>query len=311
MSQLRPWVDACRPKTLVAAIVPVALGGAVLAMYGAKANLLAHPDFWSTLGRCAGFALGVQVACNFANDLGDSLRGADTPERVGPRRAVAHGEISPRAMGWGIAVACGLALACGWQVGLTSPALIVAGFLAIILALAYTLGPYPLAYHGLGDVFVVACFGLQATALTVFALYKKMGDGMNVTMPWMPAILAGLGLGLLADNILLANNARDYETDTKAGKRTLVVRWGRDFARRLHGFNIIVGLGCLALVFGGWPLWLAPLAWWQHRQFRQAQQAQEFIPSLAQAAILLLLAGLVCVTVACLQGSIPIKLLLR
>lgn len=311
MSQLRPWVDACRPKTLVAAIVPVALGGAVLAMYGAKVNLLAHPDFWSTLGRCAGFALGVQVACNFANDLGDSLRGADTPERVGPRRAVAHGEISPRAMGWGIAVACGLALVCGWQVGLTSPALIVAGFLAIILALAYTLGPYPLAYHGLGDVFVVACFGLQATALTVFALYKKLSSGMDVVMPWMPAILAGLGLGLLADNILLANNARDYETDTKAGKRTLVVRWGRDFARRLHGFNIIVGLGCLALVFGGWPLWLAPLAWWQHRQFRQAQQAQEFIPSLAQAAILLLLAGLVCVTVACLQGSIPIKLLLR
>jgi 1,4-dihydroxy-2-naphthoate octaprenyltransferase len=308
MISWRPWIAACRPKTLVAAIVPVALGGAVFAIYGSSSNLFNQPAFWGTLWRCAGFALGVQVACNFANDLGDSLRGADTPERVGPRRSVAHGEISPSAMGWGIKLACLLALIFGWQVGLTSVALAVAGLLAIMLALAYTLGPYPLAYHGLGDVFVVACFGLQATALTVFALYQKLITVTEVTMPWWPALLAGLGLGLLADNILLANNARDYETDLKAGKRTLVVRWGRGFARQLHAFNVVVGLSSLAWVFGGWPLLLAPLAWWQHRQFRQAQEAKAFIPALAQAAILLLLAGVMCVTASCLHGVVPGKL---
>jgi 1,4-dihydroxy-2-naphthoate octaprenyltransferase len=104
----------------------------------------------------------------------------------------------------------------------------------------------------------------------------------------------------LADNILLANNARDLETDLVAGKRTTVVRFGRGFARGLHAFNLAAGLACLGLVFGWLPLLVLPWAVWQHRGFRQAQHAGDFVPFLAQAAGLLLVAGALCVTAACL-----------
>jgi len=307
MPALRTWIAACRPKTLVAAVAPVALGGAVVvAGYGERA-LWAEPFFIFTLLSCLGFALCVQVACNFANDLGDSQRGADTAERVGPRRAVAAGDITPQAMRRGIWVACLLALVLGLPVGLSSPWLLLAGLLAIACALAYTLGPYPLAYRGLGDVFVIACFGVQATVLTAWAFFTPTpGDcGCDdATMPWVPALLAGLGLGLLADNILVTNNARDYETDLAAGKRTTVVRFGRGFARNLHAFNTVVGLGCLALVFGWAPLALLPLGLWHHLGFRQAQRPLDFLPFLGRAAGLMLLAGALCVTATCL-GWVP------
>jgi 1,4-dihydroxy-2-naphthoate octaprenyltransferase len=303
MAALRTWIDACRPKTLVAAAVPVAVGGAVVWSYGG-------PVSGVTLGLVLlfslGFALCVQVACNFANDLGDTLRGADTAARVGPRRAVANGDITPAQMNRGIWVACLLALVVGSPVGLLSPWLALAGVLAIVCALGYTLGPYPLAYNGLGDVFVVACFGVQATALTAWSawLAAAMDCGCFSPMPWTPALLAGLGLGLLADNILVANNARDYETDQVAGKRTTVVRFGRGFACALHAVNLFGGLGCLALVFGWMPLLVLPWAVWQHVGFRKAAGPADFVPFLAQAAALLLVAGALCVTASCL-GWVP------
>ena len=299
MTIFRAWLAATRPKTLVAAVAPIALGGAVFAAYGqgpatAGAHLL-------VLSSCLGFALCVQVACNFANDLGDSLRGADTSARIGPRRAVSAGDISPVAMRRGIWIACILALILGAPVASLSPWLLLAGFLAIGCALAYTLGPFPLAYRGLGDVFVVACFGIQATTLTVWAISVAL---TNAVMPWAPALLAGLGLGLLADNILVANNARDYETDLAVGKRTTVVRFGRGFARNLHGFNSIFGLACLGHVFGWAPMILLPLALWQHFAFRKATHPADFLPFLGRAAVLMLLATILCVTATCL-GWVP------
>ena len=299
MTIFRVWLAATRPKTLVAAVAPIALGGAVFAAYGqgpatAGAHLL-------VLSSCLGFALCVQVACNFANDLGDSLRGADTSARIGPRRAVSAGDISPVAMRRGIWIACILALILGAPVASLSPWLLLAGFLAIGCALAYTLGPFPLAYRGLGDVFVVACFGIQATTLTVWAISVAL---TNAVMPWAPALLAGLGLGLLADNILVANNARDYETDLAVGKRTTVVRFGRGFARNLHGFNSLLGLACLGHVFGWAPMALLPLALWQHLAFRKAAQPADFLPFLGRAAVLMLLATILCVTATCL-GWVP------
>ncbi|MFM9167321.1 MAG: prenyltransferase, partial [Verrucomicrobiota bacterium] len=170
MSSLRAWVSAARPKTLVAAIAPVALGGAVVVARAGQPGVGSDPSFIFFLLSCLGFALCVQVACNFANDLGDSLRGADTAARVGPRRAVSAGDIAPDAMRRGIWIACLLALMLGAPVASLSPWLLLAGFLAIGCALAYTLGPFPLAYRGLGDVFVIACFGVQATVLTAWAL---------------------------------------------------------------------------------------------------------------------------------------------
>ena len=301
MTTLRAWLAATRPKTLVAAVAPIALGGAVVVAYSGAPGLWAHQVFVLTLLSCLGFALCVQVACNFANDLGDSLRGADTAARVGPRRAVSAGDISPAAMRRGIWIACVLALILGAPVALLSPWLLLAGFLAIACALAYTLGPFPLAYRGLGDVFVVGCFGVQATVLTAWAISVAL---TNVAMPWAPALLAGLGLGLLADNILVANNARDYETDLAVGKRTTVVRFGRGFARNLHGFNSIFGLACLGHVFGWAPMALLPLALWQHLAFRKAAQPADFLPFLGRAAVLMLLATILCVTATCL-GWVP------
>ena len=301
MTTFRAWLAATRPKTLVAAVAPIALGGAVVVAYSGTPGLWADQVFVLTLLSCLGFALCVQVACNFANDLGDSLRGADTAARVGPRRAVSAGDISPAAMRRGIWIACILALVLGAPVALLSPWLLLAGFLAIACALAYTLGPFPLAYRGLGDVFVVGCFGVQATVLTAWAISVAL---TNVAMPWAPALLAGLGLGLLADNILVANNARDYETDLAVGKRTTVVRFGRGFARNLHGFNSIFGLACLGHVFGWAPMVLLPLAVWQHLAFRKAAQPADFLPFLGRAAVLMLLATILCVTATCL-GWVP------
>ena len=299
MSTFRAWIAATRPKTLVAAVAPVALGGAVCVAYS-QAGFARH-GFWLLLASCLGFALCVQVACNFANDLGDSLRGADTAARVGPRRAVSAGDISAAAMRRGIWVACGLALVLGAPVALLSPWLLLAGLLAIACALGYTLGPFPLAYRGLGDVFVVACFGVQATVLSAWVV--SLG-WLASDMPWAAALLAGLGLGLLADNILVANNARDYETDFAVGKRTTVVRFGRGFARHLHGFNSILGLACLGHVFGWAPMALLPLALWQHLAFRKASQPADFLPFLGRAAVLMLLATILCVTATCL-GWVP------
>ena len=300
MTTFRAWIDACRPKTLVAAVAPIALGGVVVVAYAGSSGLWAERLFVLRLLSCLGFASCVQVACNFANDLGDSLRGADTSSRIGPRRAVSSGDIAPAAMRRGIWNACLLALVLGAPVAMLSPWLLLAGLLAIVCALAYTLGPFPLAYRGLGDVFVVGCFGVQATVLTAWAVRMPSAGAM----PWAPALLAGLGLGLLADNILVANNARDYETDLAVGKRTTVVRFGRGFARNLHGFNSILGLACLGHVFGWAPMALLPLALWQHIGFRKAAQPAEFLPFLGQAAGLMLLATVLCVTATCL-GWVP------
>ena len=117
-------------------------------------------------------------------------------------------------------------------------------------------------------------------------------------------MLAGLGLGLLADNILVANNARDYETDLAVGKRTTVVRFGRGFARNLHGVNSVFGLACLGHVFGWAPMVLLPLAIWHHLAFRKAAQPADFLPFLGRAAGLMLLATILCVTATCL-GWVP------
>lgn len=303
---IRMWIDACRPKTLVAAFVPVVMGGLVFWIYGDPLHLGVQRDYLFTFFSCLGFALSAQILSNFSNDLGDSLRGADNQNRVGPRRAVANGLISARAMKIAMVLVITLACLSGWSLGMHHPILFIPGLLALLLAMGYTLGPLPLAYHGLGDVFVVACFGLQATALTVYALYLEVGKTVVCEMPWTPALIAGLGVGLLANNILIANNTRDMETDAASAKKTLVVRWGRTFAKLHHSFNMLVGILCLNYVFGPLPLVIMPLAFWQMAGFWKAQTAAEFIPFLARAAVLMLLTAILCVTATCL-GLIPVK----
>lgn len=202
---------------------------------------------------CLGFALLVQIGTNFANDYFDFIKGADTVKRVGPRRAVAAGLIAPRRMlaaTWlvlGLAFAIGLLLVRegGWL-------LLPIGIVSILCALAYTGGPFPLGYNGLGDLFVFIFFGLVAVDTT---FYVQTG---HITPDVTPCAAA---IGLLAANILVANNYRDAETDAGAGKKTLVVRFGRRFAVWQYALSDAVGLLCPpALMLYGcrWPV-LLPL----------------------------------------------------
>lgn len=209
------WLEAARPRTLPAAIAPVLVASA-LAWRDSGFQL-------SAAMTCLTFALLIQIGTNFANDYYDFIKGADTAERVGPRRAVAAGLIAPlvmrRAMIWIFVAAFGVGLTLlqfgGWP-------LLAVGVTSIVCGVLYTGGPYPLAYHGWGDVFVFIFFGLVAVTTTYFVQCARISE---------EAWLLGVGIGALATNILVVNNYRDIETDRKAGKQTLVVRWGRGFAQ--------------------------------------------------------------------------------
>jgi 1,4-dihydroxy-2-naphthoate polyprenyltransferase len=212
---VRVWLEATRPRTLPAALAPVVVAVALVAR-ASEVN-------WAAAAVCLGFALLVQIGTNFANDYYDFVKGADTAERVGPRRAVASGLIAPGTMRAAMAVV----FAAAFLLGLTLLSyggwpLLVVGVASIACGVAYTGGPYPLAYYGWGDVFVFIFFGLVAVGATVFV--------QTGTVP-LAAWVAGAALGALATNILVANNYRDVETDARAGKRTLLVRWGRGYGR--------------------------------------------------------------------------------
>jgi 1,4-dihydroxy-2-naphthoate octaprenyltransferase len=230
---LRIWLLAARPRTLTAAVAPVAVGSALAASAGSF-----RP--WRALGALLSATL-IQVGTNLANDYYDFKRGADA-ERVGPVRVTQSGLVAPERVKRA-AIACfagalllGVALAA---VG--GPAIVVIGVLSILSGYAYTGGPWPLGYHGLGDVFVLVFFGLVAVAGTA---YLQAG-----TVP-PAAWLAWVPVGCLCTNILVVNNLRDRVTDQKAGKRTLAVRIGVLGTRAEYAV-------LLALSFA-----MPPLLWW-------------------------------------------------
>ncbi len=217
---LRAWLMATRPKTLAAALAPVAVGTALAATAGPWRLDLA-------VGCLAGAIL-LQIGCNFANDAGDTLRGADTPDRLGPPRAVASGLITPHAMLVGAAVVLLLASGIGgWLASQSGWQLWLVGAASVIAALAYTLGPAPLAYLGLGDAFVLVFFGLVAVlgAAWVQAPHWPLAPG------WWAAAVA---VGLQATVLIAINNLRDLRTDAATGKRTLAVRLGDRGTRIYH-----------------------------------------------------------------------------
>jgi len=207
----RAWILASRPPTLVAAVVPVLIGAACAAA-------LSGFRWGPTLGALLA-ALWLQIGANFSNDLFDFEKGADTGERLGPTRAVQAGLLTPAAMRRGTAVAFAAAALCGlyltWVGGWP---MLVLGVAAILSALAYTAGPYPLGYHGLGDLFVLLFFGFAAVCGTA---YVNLGEVPSIA--WW----AALPPGVLATNLLVVNNLRDRHTDRRAGKGTLVARLGR------------------------------------------------------------------------------------
>lgn len=279
-----------RPRTLSAAVAPVLVGSALARHDGAFDA--------GAAALCLGFALLVQIGTNFANDYYDFVHGADTAARVGPRRAVAAGLVAPATMRRAMVGVLGGAFLVG--LGLVAwggPWLLVVGVASILGAIAYTGGPWPLAYHGLGDVFVFLFFGLVAVGATYFVQAGRLS---------LDVMLAAAAVGLLATNILLVNNYRDMETDATAGKRTLVVRFGRAVARAQFAAALALAFALpVALVARGhstWcllPLALAPVAWAHTRRLRENTTAGERIALLGDtgkllaAYALLLSAGLV------------------
>jgi len=214
----RAWLLASRPATLPAAAVPVFVGGGAAISEGA--NL--RPLVFAVTLICA---LLIQIGTNFANDYSDFHRGADHEGRLGPVRVTQSGLITQEGVRRGIVVAFGLAALLGlWLAWIGGWPIIVIGVLSIVSGLAYTGGPFPFGYHGLGDIFVFAFFGLIAVSGTAFLQ----------TGTWSQfALLLSVPVGLLVTNILVINNLRDLPTDRAANKRTLAVRLG-DRATRLQ-----------------------------------------------------------------------------
>jgi 1,4-dihydroxy-2-naphthoate octaprenyltransferase len=201
---------AARVRTLPAAAAPVVVGaGAAIGM----GRFALVPALAALVG-----ALLLQIGANIANDLFDFLRGADTAERVGPLRVTQAGLLSPRQVRAGMcAVFAAAALIGIYLIAVGGWPIVLIGLTAILAALAYTGGPFPLGYHGLGELFVFLFFGLAAVGGT----YEVQARAVDVVAWW-----AAVPIGLLAVAIIVVNNLRDIVTDRAAGKRTLAVRFG-------------------------------------------------------------------------------------
>lgn len=257
MTAIRPgslaaWVLALRPRTLPVSLAPVVVGTAVAHQLQ---GLRPGPALAAAVG-----ALLLQIGSNFANDVFDFEKGADTEARIGPPRATQLGLLTPQAMKRGMLVVFGLAILVGlYLTSVAGPAILAIGAVSIATAIAYTGGPWPLGYHGLGDLAVFIFFGLVAVTGTCFV---QLGH-----VPWL-AVLASVPVGTLATAILVVNNLRDVETDRVAGKRTLAVRLGPEGARAewsllVGSAYLLAGLPWLVFETTPWVLlpWLtAPLA---------------------------------------------------
>ena len=237
------WLQAARPRTLAASVAPVLVGTAVAAQIGGLRPIAAELALASSLF--------IQIGTNLANDYSDFKRGADV-ERVGPQRVTQSGLVQPAKVkraaifAFGIAIVLGLALTAlsGWP-------LIVIGVFSVASGWLYTGGPWPLGYHGLGDLWVFLFFGLVATCGTVYS--------QALTVP-PQAWIAGAAMGALATSILVVNNLRDRVTDAKVGKNTLAVKIGARFTRVEYVALLVIAFGLTFALGRPWPLLALPLA---------------------------------------------------
>jgi 1,4-dihydroxy-2-naphthoate octaprenyltransferase len=242
---MKAWVLAARVPTLAAALVPVAVGGACAAYAGGFSLL---PVLAALFGACA-----IQIGTNFANDVFDYEKGADTSDRVGPTRTAQAGLLTPRALKAGIGVAFGLSALAGlYLISLRGYPILAIGVVSILAGIAYTGGPFPLAYHGLGDVFVIVFFGFVAVMGTEFVSLGRVTA---------LSAFAAIPVGALATCILVVNNVRDEATDRIAGKRTVIVRFGRSFghAELVAMLAAAYAVPVLLYLQGMRPLVLLPL----------------------------------------------------
>ncbi|WP_459189395.1 1,4-dihydroxy-2-naphthoate polyprenyltransferase [Parabacteroides sp. APC149_11_2_Y6] len=237
-NRLQAWFEAARPKTLPASVSPVLLGCA-----------LAYYDGYLTVSitvLCFLVAVFAQIASNFANDYFDYKKGADNEDRLGPERAVAQGWITPKAMLAGTFITLGLACLSGLVlVCLTDWRLIFVGIAIALCVLAYSAGPFPLAYNGLGDICVLLFYGVIPVCFTYYVQTMSFS---------LLTLLLSIAVGLLSVNILVVNDYRDYAQDKAAGKRTTIVLFGKRFGRFFYVVNNILAfiLICPLLIDAPW-----------------------------------------------------------
>jgi 1,4-dihydroxy-2-naphthoate polyprenyltransferase len=241
-SGLRIWLMAARPRTLPAAIAPVLVG----------TSLAGFQHVFEPLRFVAALlgAVFIQVGTNLSNDYSDARRGADTEDRLGPVRVTAGGLVPPRQVlvatyvSFGLAVVCGIYLiaVAGWE-------LLLVGAASILAGVAYTGGPKPYGYEGLGEVFVFLFFGIVAVAGSYFV--------QTTHLIWEAFALA-VPVGLLAAGILVVNNVRDTDSDRRAGKRTLAVRLGRARTRTMFAAIVYLAfvLAPVTWIFGPLKAWV-------------------------------------------------------
>ncbi len=257
------WLGLTRPRTLFSGLSSVL----VALFYAASLGALD----WVKAVLLIVVAISAQIGSNIANDLIDYRKGADTQERTGPLRPLSKGLLTERE------VRCALYLSLLFLVGagvalvaLSSWWLILVGVFVVLGIFAFSGGPYPLSYHGLGDVAVLVFFGWVPT---VTSFYILRGTVMDLTL-WHLAT----AIGLASVNILVVNNYRDVEEDRKVGKRTLIVRMGRDFAPRFYLTLGLLSMGLLYPIFSFWGmLLLLPYVFLfthAHRALQTAQGAE-------------------------------------
>ena len=241
-SKLNSWLLASRPKTLLAAVVPVMVGSA-LAISMNKFFVL-----YSIVALLCSIL--IQIGTNFTNDLYDYLKGSDTTKRKGPRRVLASELISVSEMRTAIILVFGLTFLLGLYLVYSVGSLILwVGIFSIFAGIIYTAGPYPLAYNGLGDIFVFIFFGIVGTMGTFYLHTQEIS---------ILALIVSIPVGALITNILIVNNYRDIQEDRNANKKTLAVLLGKEFSRWQFIFLIIISyLASFVLYFNfAFNLWI-------------------------------------------------------
>ncbi|HLO61380.1 MAG TPA: 1,4-dihydroxy-2-naphthoate polyprenyltransferase [Azonexus sp.] len=274
MNNTTAWFLACRPKTLTVSLSPVIVGTAVA--WHDVGHLLWLPLIAAALGSAF-----IQIGTNLFNDVGDFLRGTDTPERLGPKRATAEGWLTPGKVKAGAWLCFALAFLCGiYLVSHGGWPIVAIGFASLAAGWAYTGGPKPIAYGPLGEVFVFVFFGLVA----VGGSYYLQTLGLSSS-----ALLAAALVGIHAAAVITVNNYRDLDGDAKNGKNTLAVRLGRPATRRLYAAEMLAPYALQPLLGGlGWPATLPllslPLALKLIRRFHREPPGPVFNSILAATA---------------------------
>jgi 1,4-dihydroxy-2-naphthoate octaprenyltransferase len=283
MLPLQAWFLALRPKTLTVSLSPVILGTAVAWHF--QGHLL-----WGPLLAAIAAAALIQVGTNLFNDVGDYLRGTDTPDRLGPPRATAQGWLTPAQVKAGAWLAFALALLCGFYLAQHGGwPIVFIGLASLAAGWAYTGGPFPIAYRPLGEVFVWVFFGLVAVGGSYYLQTLALGSS---------ALIAGSLIGIHAAAVITVNNYRDLDGDARSGKNTLAVIMGRPATQRVYQFEMLAPyLGLCALIpdlgpAAALPLLSLPASLVLVRRFRQTAPGPIFNTLLAQTAGLQLLFAL-------------------